>query len=933
MATNDGSRAGPQLPQQFGRYHVQKRLGDGGMGSVYLVLNTDLQREEALKVPNFDAGDGAEMRERFLREARAAAGLDHPNLCQVYNVGERDGICYLTMRYLNGRPLSDYTGASQPPRKAVEIVTKLAQALAAAHAKGVTHRDLKPANVMMCPGVGPVVMDFGLAKQALQTGRKLTRMGSILGTPAYMPPEQVKGDLTKLGPASDVYSLGVILFELLTGRPLFAGTTEEEVYAAVLFTPPPAPSSLQPGLPAVLDAVCLKAMAKAPEDRYPSMMALAADLFAYLKATPPTPGNIELMITKGGTGNVFQMATVTPGLSKPATSPLGSKPPLPPHSKAPATATQRTGEAPSSIRPAAGPRKSVKPAPIIKTRVGTNDGGRLSTGALIGGVLCFLLIVGGLGGIGALVYILNQKKADSPTELTRATPVSARTTENSNAPPTPEPKPPDTKPTDTKPTDTKPPDTKPPDTKPTDTKPTDTKPPDTKPTDTKPTDTKPTDTKPTDTKPTDTKPTDTKPTTTLPVLKTDPAVLFFEDFKNVKLGERPNDWDGDSLAVQKDEDGRPCLEVDGRGTRYVTLPRQFIKGDFQLECEFRLSGVRPDVALPYDHQLHLELASRSSTPVTVAVNHLGRVQMGGEFMKADGVTPFQNMLFRLTRKGDSYKVSFKVGDDEQAAGAVAIPGKGCFEQIRLGLTGGKPALNPQAPANQFVACLYWLRITSLEANVPKPDPNLPPMPAALHEDFSKVALGSLPEGWTKTKANNLAVQGTGGAPGLELINPVQKLDSTTLPKIDLKSDFYVDVTAVIPQPVAVARPGFFAPAPPPVRPHSYVGLFFKGPKTKDLAVQVRADGAVVVQGQGTAATVLDGAKHWAVNGPNRIRVERSSKEKAYAIRLNDALAGNAPLDSGPGQFTSVELVLVLGDDNVSSPRVTSISVVPLVPEP
>src|SRR5436305_13130411 len=116
MATNDGpamGRMGNPLPTQFGRYQVLKSLGDGGMGSVYLVLNTDLQREEALKVPHFEAGTEAEMRERFLREARAAAGLDHPNLCQVYDVGERDGICYLTMRYLKGRLLSDSTVATQ----------------------------------------------------------------------------------------------------------------------------------------------------------------------------------------------------------------------------------------------------------------------------------------------------------------------------------------------------------------------------------------------------------------------------------------------------------------------------------------------------------------------------------------------------------------------------------------------------------------------------------------------------------------------------------------------------------------------------------------------------------------------------------------------------------------------------------------------------
>ena len=389
MATNNGSRAGPQLPQQFGRYHVQKRLGDGGMGSVYLVLNTDLQREEALKVPNFDAGDGAEMRERFIREARAAAGLDHPNLCPVYDVGERDGICYLTMRYLKGKLLSDYTGVSQPPRKAVEIVTKLAQALAAAHAKGVTHRDLKPNNIMMCAGVGPVVMDFGLAKQAQQQDRKLTRMGSILGTPAYMPPEQVKGDLTKLGPASDVYSLGVILFELLTGRLPFEGATDAEVYGKILYTAAPTASALRPGLSPALDVICRKALAKAPEDRYASMKALAADLIAYLKATPPVEGGGALIVSKGGTANVFQMPTVAPVLSKPATAPPSQvfSQPTQLRGRAPST---RPAKAPSSVRPppASGVRRSGTPAPNIPPQGGA-EGGGLSVGAPVGGGRCF----------------------------------------------------------------------------------------------------------------------------------------------------------------------------------------------------------------------------------------------------------------------------------------------------------------------------------------------------------------------------------------------------------------------------------------------------------------------------------------------------------------------------------------------------------------
>ncbi len=273
------------LPPVFGRYRVKGLLGGGGMGAVYLVFNTELERDEALKVPHFDAAADPRVHERFLREAKAAAGLDHPNLCPVYDVGLLDGVYYLTMRYLQGKLLSECDGTAQPPAEAVEIVVKLAKALAAAHAKGVIHRDLKPNNVMMCDEIGPVVMDFGLAKQTDRHDNALTRIGTTLGTPAYMPPEQVKGDLDRMGPAADVYSLGVILFQLLTGRLPFEGRTSAEVYGQILHTEAPAPSSLRPGpLPAALDAICAKAIAKTPEGRYASMKEFAAALIDYPNA-------------------------------------------------------------------------------------------------------------------------------------------------------------------------------------------------------------------------------------------------------------------------------------------------------------------------------------------------------------------------------------------------------------------------------------------------------------------------------------------------------------------------------------------------------------------------------------------------------------------------------------------------------------------------
>ena len=384
----------------FGRYRVQKQLGGGGMGAVFLVVNTELQREEALKVPHFEAAADPEVHERFLRKARAAAGLDHPNLCPVYDVGVLDGIYYLTMRYLKGKLLSDHTGTAQPPRKAVEVVTKLAQALAAAHARGVIHRDLKPNNVMMCAGVGPVVMDFGLAKQNQGENQKLTQAGTTLGTPAYMPPEQVTGDLDRIGPASDVYSLGVILFELLTGTLPFRGKTVGEVYGKICHTEAPTPSSLRPGLSPALDAICLKAMAKTPEGRYPSMKAFAAALIDFLKATPPAEGAGPLLVTKAGPADVFQAPTVAPGHAAVST-------PNP-------RAVRTTNQAPKAARPPSAVRKPVQTRRARVAAEADEERGGWTAGGVLGMFALILLMLGGLGGVGYLVYLVSQHKA-APT--------------------------------------------------------------------------------------------------------------------------------------------------------------------------------------------------------------------------------------------------------------------------------------------------------------------------------------------------------------------------------------------------------------------------------------------------------------------------------------------------------------------------------------
>jgi hypothetical protein len=278
---------GRELPAPFGRYQLLRLLGQGGMGAVYLAHDNQLDRSVALKVPKLEAGDPSQVLARFYREAQAAAALRHPNICAVYDVGESDGIPYLTMAYIEGKPLSQAVpdGRSLSPRQAALLARKLALALQEAHRQGVIHRDLKPANVMIDRRGEPIVMDFGLARRARADAVRLTQSGTALGTPAYMPPEQVQGKLEEIGPGSDIYSLGVILYELLTGRLPFLASDALAMLSQVLLDEAPPPSRFRPDLDQELDAICLKAMAKKVEDRFSSMAELAAALQDFLRGS------------------------------------------------------------------------------------------------------------------------------------------------------------------------------------------------------------------------------------------------------------------------------------------------------------------------------------------------------------------------------------------------------------------------------------------------------------------------------------------------------------------------------------------------------------------------------------------------------------------------------------------------------------------------
>ncbi|MAG93633.1 MAG: hypothetical protein CMJ48_07775 [Planctomycetaceae bacterium] len=275
----------PALPGEFGRYRILKPLGRGAMGVVYLAEDTQLERQVALKTPTFENDETGELLERFYREAKSAATLQHPNICPVFDVGEIDACHYISMAYVEGRPLSAYIRPDQPQpeRQILRLVRKLALALSEAHAKGIVHRDLKPSNIMVDARGEPIVMDFGLASDITrEDASRLTQSGTILGSPAYMSPEQVEGVPENITPATDQHSLGVILFELLTSQLPFRGSVTA-VIAHILTQEPPTPREFRPDVDPRIEAVCLKMMAKSAAERFPSLKAAADALTAILK--------------------------------------------------------------------------------------------------------------------------------------------------------------------------------------------------------------------------------------------------------------------------------------------------------------------------------------------------------------------------------------------------------------------------------------------------------------------------------------------------------------------------------------------------------------------------------------------------------------------------------------------------------------------------
>ncbi len=267
----------------FGKYELIAEVGRGGMGVVYRARQIDLDRIVAIKMILSSHLASADQVDRFYAEARAAARLRHPNIVGMYEVGEHRGQHFFAMEFVDGPSLAQKLKAGPlDPTAAARCVLIVARAIQYLHTQGLVHRDLKPSNILLDGDDRPCVTDFGLAKM-LEADGQVTHTGAIVGTPNYMSPEQAAGRAAAVGPLSDVYSLGAVLYESLTGRPPFSGEAPLETLVQVLEGEPARPRVLRPAIPAGLETICLKCLEKAPDRRYASAEALADDLERFLK--------------------------------------------------------------------------------------------------------------------------------------------------------------------------------------------------------------------------------------------------------------------------------------------------------------------------------------------------------------------------------------------------------------------------------------------------------------------------------------------------------------------------------------------------------------------------------------------------------------------------------------------------------------------------
>jgi WD40 repeat protein len=293
-----------KLPRRIGQYTLIRELGQGGMGVVYLAEQSNLKRQVALKVIRHGINATAEEVARFCAEAEAVARLQHPNIVQIHEVGSQEGLYYLALEYVSDGPLDrELGGTPQEPRAAAQLIETVARAVHHAHQRGILHRDLKPANILLVSCEVPTgnngrtshhsrltsyqakITDFGLAKR-LHNGGASAESNLIAGTPSYMAPEQLSENRVDVTPAVDVYGLGAVLYEMLTGRPPFKGATPLSTLEQVMSQEPLAPSRFHRHIPRDLETICLKCLEKDPRKRYPSAEALANEVHSFLSGRP-----------------------------------------------------------------------------------------------------------------------------------------------------------------------------------------------------------------------------------------------------------------------------------------------------------------------------------------------------------------------------------------------------------------------------------------------------------------------------------------------------------------------------------------------------------------------------------------------------------------------------------------------------------------------
>jgi ABC-type amino acid transport substrate-binding protein/tRNA A-37 threonylcarbamoyl transferase component Bud32 len=285
LDTDGPADSTPLAPPSVAGYQIMAELGRGGMGVVYQARQTKLNRLVALKMILSGGHASSADLARFRTEAEAIARLQHPNIVHIYEVGEHNGLPFLSLEFCAGGNLEKkLQGKALAPGEAVALVEKLARAMHAAHQKGVIHRDLKPANILLAEDGSPKITDFGLARKLDEASQ--TASGTMLGTPSYMAPEQAGGKKKELGPPVDIYALGAILYECLTGRPPFQAATALDTLLEVASVEPVAPRVREPNVPRDLDTICLKCLEKNRRDRYASAEELAEDLARFARGEP-----------------------------------------------------------------------------------------------------------------------------------------------------------------------------------------------------------------------------------------------------------------------------------------------------------------------------------------------------------------------------------------------------------------------------------------------------------------------------------------------------------------------------------------------------------------------------------------------------------------------------------------------------------------------